>query len=276
MEDQQSAAGDLTGSAESVEVPESAEVPEETDSARRRHRMPVGKARRQSAPASLAEDAEPAEPGPEEPEPAEAEPEPAENEGAETDIEPPTAADDATGRVVFVERKPPGGRAPIAIAVAVALFIGAGAFAGAMLQPYLADRALVDTKLNIARTAADAITTLWTYTPDNMEALADRSARFLGGDFEAQYRKYVDAIVPTNKQAQVTNTTQVVGAAVESLSGSDATAIVFTNTTSTSPLTKNIPSMRYLSYRLTLTRDNAQWLVTKMTTITSLDLTPQL
>jgi Mce-associated membrane protein len=86
----------------------------------------------------------------------------------------------------------------------------------------------------------------------------------------------VDAIVPTNKQAQVTNTTQVVGAAVESLTGPDATAIVYTNTTSTSPLTKNIPSMRYLSYRLTLKRDHAKWLVTKMSTITSLDLTPQL
>ena len=189
---------------------------------------------------------------------------------------PEAAADDTPGRVVFVERKPPGARAPIAIAVAVALFVGAGAFAGAMLQPNLANRAQVDTKLNIARTAADAITTLWTYTPENMEALADRSAKFLGGDFEAQYRKYVDAIVPTNKQAQVTNTTQVVGAAVESLAGPDATAIVYTNTTSTSPLTKNIPSMRYLAYRLTLTRDHEKWLVTKMSTVTSLDLTPQL
>lgn len=225
--------------------------------------MPVGKARRQSAaPAALlATEVDAA----------------AEADAAETsDVPDVVAADETSGRVVFVERKPPGKRAPIAIAVAVALFVGAGAFAGAMLQPYVADQAQVDTKLAIARTAADAITTLWTYTPENMEALADRSARFLGGDFEAQYRKYVDAIVPTNKQAQVTNTTQVVGAAVESLAGPDATAIVYTNTTSTSPLTKNIPSMRYLSYRLTLKRDHQKWLVTKMSTITSLDLTPQL
>ena len=46
----------------------------------------------------------------------------------------------------------------------------------------------------------------------------------------------VDAIVPTNRQAKVTNKTEVVGTAVESLQGSDATAIVYTNTTSTSPL----------------------------------------
>jgi Mce-associated membrane protein len=261
VEDQQSATGDLTGAAESAEEVKAAE------GVRRRHRMPVGKARRQSSgPAAPAAEVS----GPEAPETPEA------AEISDAEVPEAVEADETTGRVVFVERKPPGTRAPIAIAAAVALFVGAGAFAGAMAQPYLSDRAQVDTKLNIARTAADAITTLWTYTPENMEALADRSAKFLGGDFEAQYRKYVDAIVPTNKQAQVTNTTQVVGAAVESLTGPDATAIVYTNTTSTSPLTKNIPSMRYLSYRLTLKRDHAKWLVTKMSTITSLDLTPQL
>ena len=164
----------------------------------------------------------------------------------------------------------------LAVGVSVVLFVAAGAFAGATVQPYLADRAMVDTKLDIARTAANAITTLWTYTPDDMDKLADRSSRYLSGDFEEQYRKYVDAIVPTNKQAKVTNTTQVVGAAVESLRGSEATAIVYTNTTSTSPLTKDIPSMRYLSYRLQLKRQDGRWLVTKMTTVTSLDLTPKL
>ncbi len=97
------------------------------------------------------------------------------------------------------------------------MFVAAGAFAGATVQPYLADRAAVATKLDIARTAADAITTLWTYTPEDMDKLPDRSAKYLSGDFEDQYRKYVDAIVPTNRQAKVTNNTQVVGTAVESL-----------------------------------------------------------
>jgi Mce-associated membrane protein len=164
----------------------------------------------------------------------------------------------------------------LAVGTSAALFVAAGAFAGATVQPYLVDRATVDTKLNIARTAAEAITTLWTYTPDDMDKLPDRSAKYLSGDFQDQYRKYVDAIVPTNKQAKVTNTTEVVGAAVESLRGSEATAIVYTNTTSTSPLSKNIPAMRYLSYRLQLTRDGSHWLVTKMTTVTSLDLTPKI
>jgi Mce-associated membrane protein len=164
----------------------------------------------------------------------------------------------------------------IAAAVAAALFVASAAFAGATMQPYLTDRATVATKLNVARTAANAITTLWTYTPQNIDKLADRASQYLSGDFQAAYRKYLDALVAPNKQAQITNTTQVVGAAVESLSASDATAIVYTNTASTSPSTKDVPSLKYLSYRLVLQRDHARWLVTKMTTITSLDLTPKL
>jgi len=187
--------------------------------------------------------------------------------------------DDAEGAdegvVRFREWRPVGKWSVIAAAVAAVLFVGAAAFAGAMAQPYLTDRATVATKLRVARTAANAITTLWTYTPENIDKLADRASQYLSGDFQAAYRKYLDALVAPNKQAKVTNTTQVVGAAVESLSASDATAIVYTNTTSTSPNTKDVPSLKYLSYRLVLQRDHARWLVTKMTTITSLDLTPK-
>jgi Mce-associated membrane protein len=161
-------------------------------------------------------------------------------------------------------------------AVAVAAFVIAGGFAGAAVQPYLMDRATVATKLTIARTAADAISTLWSYTPENMDKLPDRSARYLGGDFGEQYRKYVDAIAATNKQAKVTSATKVVGVAVESLRGSEATALVYTNTTSTTPQSNNIPSMKYLSYRLDMKRYGRDWRVTKMTTVTSLDLTPKL
>ena len=159
--------------------------------------------------------------------------------------------------------------------VAAVLFVGSAGFAGAMVQPYLADRAVTETKLDVARTAANAITTLWTYTPENMDSLADRASAYLSGDFAAQYRKFVDAIVAPNKQAKITNSTQVTGAAVESLDDSNAVVIVYTNTTSTSPLSKNVPSLKYLSYRLFMKRSKSRWLVTRMTTITSLDLTPK-
>ncbi|UMB70046.1 mammalian cell entry protein [Mycobacterium paraterrae] len=198
------------------------------------------------------------------------------SENADETIEDDEAVEsDDDGIVRFREAHPATKWTTIAAVVGAVLFVGAGAFAGAMMQPYLADRATVATKLTVARTAANAITTLWTYNPDNIDKLPDRASQYLSGDFQAAYRKYLDALVAPNKQAKITNTTQVVGAAVESLSGSDATAIVYTNTASTSPTTKDVPSLKYLSYRLVLQREHARWLVTKMTTITSLDLTPK-
>jgi len=200
--------------------------------------------------------------------------------GAETDAEPPEPEEDAgetdTSAPQLVPHRPAGTRLQVAVAAAAVLFVAGAAFAGATLQPYLADRAAVDTKVDVARTAAEAITTLWSYTPDDMDTLADRASHFLGGDFATEYRRYIDAIVETNKQAQVTNSTQVLGAAVESLSPTEATAIVYTNSVSTSPVSKNIPSLRYLSYRLTLQREDATWLITRMNAVTQLDLTPQL
>jgi Mce-associated membrane protein len=181
-----------------------------------------------------------------------------------------TATEDGGARTKWLAGK----RLAIAVAVTAVLFVGSAAFAGATVQPYLVDRASAETKLKVARTAANAITTLWTYTPENMDKLADRAAAYLSGDFEAQYRKFVDAIVAPNKQAKVTNTTEVTDAAVESLEDPNAVVIVYTNTTSTSPLTKNIPALKYLSYRLFMKRTAGRWLVTRMTTITSLDLTP--
>ena len=164
--------------------------------------------------------------------------------------------------------------AAMVIAASAAFIISCG-FAAATVEPYLVSRAAVVTKLKIAETAAEAINTLWTYTPEDMERLPDRAAKYLSGDFEDQYRKFVDAIAATNKQAQVSNSTQVVAAAVESVTGDEAVALVYTNTTSNTPQAA-IPSMKYVSYRLKLKRQGTRWLVTKMTTVTSLDLTPKL
>lgn len=188
-------------------------------------------------------------------------------------------ADRATGTQPDTgkRKKLSAGKAWAIVAMAAAvLFVGSAGFAGAMVQPYLADRASAATKLNVARTAARAITTLWSYTPENMDTLADRASAYLGGDFAAQYRKYVDTIAPMNKHGKVTSSTEVTGAAVESLEGSNAVVIVYTNTTSKSPLTKDIPSTKYLSYRITMKRSKDRWLVTRMTTITTLDFTPKI
>ncbi len=68
-----------------------------------------------------------------------------------------------------------------------------------------------------------------------MDKLPERSAKYLGGDFANEYRRYIDAIVAPNKQAQISNNTQVMGAAIESLTGDEASAIVYTNSVATTP-----------------------------------------
>lgn len=232
-----------------VETAPEAETEPTPEPAPKRRRLPW----RRSAPAAVVEEPVVEEPAAEEPAVEEPEPEP----------------------ILVPHRTAPRGL-KIAAAVAAALMVAAAAFAGAMLQPYLSQRADVQIKQNVAETAAAAITSLWTYTPDDIDQLADRTARYLGGDFAAQYRTFIDSIAEANKQAQVTNQTQVVGAAVESLTPTEATAIVYTNSVSTTPSSQGFQSMRYLSYRLTLENRDRKWLITKMNDITSLDLTPRL
>lgn len=162
-----------------------------------------------------------------------------------------------------------------ALAVAAAVFVGAGGFAGAMLRPYLADRVLVHVKEEIAQAATLAITTLWTYTPDDIDTLTDRAGKYLTGDFEARYRKFVESIAGTSKQQQSSVTTAVVGVAVISVDGASANALVYTNTSMTSPVTKGIPAVQYLSHQLSMTRAHGRWLATELSPLTKFSVTPQ-
>lgn len=277
MEDQQPAAGDLTLDTHEHTAPTRPIPP---TGKRRRHRLPPGKAPASecttkaptsfdAAPHACSSDQRLAVVGSET------------TEGG-TLCGTETVVGESTSSPSTVVAPPKAGgrrqrRVGLAVAAgAAAIFVGAATYAGWALQPYLADRALVDTKLRIAHTAASVVTALWTYTPDDMASLPERSARYLGGDFATQYRRFVDSIAPTNKQTQITNSTQVVGVGVESVTDAHASALVYTNSTSMSPLTKNTPSVRYVSYRLELSRDDTRWLVTGMSAVTSLDLTPQI
>ncbi|BBX28261.1 mammalian cell entry protein [Mycolicibacterium alvei] len=258
--------------AESVETP----VDPESDDAEAtpERRTPTGKSGRQAGtePESDTEPEVVAEPE------GDVEPDGDANAEAEADTEADVeaTATEPAGDEILVPHREAGRRLTYVAAAAAVLFVAAGAFGGAMLQPYLADRALVATKLQVAKTSADAITTLWTYNPDNIDSLPDRAEKYLSSDFANEYRQLIDSIVPTNKQAKVTNNTEVMGTAVETIGGDEATAIVYTNTVSTSPVTKNIPSLRYSSYRLTLQRTDGDWRITQMPALTQLDLSPQL
>ncbi len=275
MEDQPHESGDVTPGESVADAPQGTADAPQGKAARRRHRLPRHQTA-DTAPADAAADdtdasAEVADEADEKTEDAAAQ------DDSETGTVDEVASEDVeTSPVVLVPHRPAGRRLLAAGVVAAALFVGATAFAGAAVQPYLADRALVQNKFEVAKTAAAAVTTLWSYSPNDMDKLADRAQQYLTGGFAEEYRKFVDSIVASNKQAQVTNQTKVMGTAVESIGANEATAIVYTNSVATSPLTKGIPSLRYLSYRLSLKRSGADWKVSQMSALTKLDLTPQL
>ena len=280
MEDQPHESGDVTPGESVADAPQGTADAPQGKAARRRHRLPRQKTVDAAASADATADAAtPAEKAADAP--AEEVAEKPEDVAMQEDSGN-EAADEVAGEkteaapVVLVPHRPAGRRLLAAGVVAGALFVGAAAFAGAAVQPYLADRALVQNKFEVAKIAAAAVTTLWSYSPNDMDKLADRSQQYLAGGFAEEYRKFVDSIVASNKQAQVTNQTKVMGTAVESISANEATAIVYTNSVATSPLTKGIPSLRYLSYRLTLKRSGADWKVSQMSALTKLDLTPQI
>lgn len=283
MEDQPHESGDVTPGESVADAPQGTADAPQGKAARRRHRLPrhqVG-AGAAAAGGAVVDDAaadEVAADGAATPTGADEKPEDAATqEDSDTEAAGEVAAEESESPpVVLVPHRPAGRKLLAAGVVAAALFVGATAFAGAAAQPYLADRALVHNKFEVAKTAAAAVTTLWSYSPNDMDKLADRAQQYLTGGFAEEYRKFVDSIVASNKQAQVTNQTKVMGAAVESISADEATAIVYTNSVATSPLTKGIPALRYLSYRLTLKRGGADWKVSQMSALTKLDLTPQL
>lgn len=162
-----------------------------------------------------------------------------------------------------------------ALIAAAVLFIAGAGFAGASMRPYLVDRATVATKERVASAAAEALTTLWTYTPDDIDGMPARADRYLAGDLAEQFQGLMGSVVPESKQAQVSKTTVVVGTAVEALTDNEATVVVYTNTTNSSPLTKNIPQMVFCAYRVAMQRDGGDWLIEKMTTVMAKKLTPQ-
>ncbi len=149
---------------DSADTTEETEEPEEAKQAPRR---PVGKARRTAKPVAAPEPAGEEEPADEraeeeasteapteEPgEAAEASTEDSTEETAEESTEEP--AEGPAEEQVLVPHQPAGKRLKIAAVAAGVLFVTAAAFAGATLQPYLADRALVHTKLDVARTATE-------------------------------------------------------------------------------------------------------------------------
>jgi Mce-associated membrane protein len=130
---------------------------------------------------------------------------------------------------------------------------------------YRPDRQLDDAAAQRAiRAASDGAVAALSYSSENMDRDFARARSHLTGDFLAYYDKFTKAIViPTVQEKHLAQTAAVVRAAVSELGPDSAVVLVFLNETTTGK-DKPQPLITPSSVRITLTKVNGSWLISKL------------
>jgi Mce-associated membrane protein len=195
-------------------------------------------------------------------------------DGAETTIEDAESASDSIGspstarpsRMVAIRRLT--GRClanwrPILVS---ALVVGTvGLAVGLYFLQYRPDRQIDDAAAQRAiRAASDGVVASLSYSPASMDTDFARAKSHLTGDFLAYYDKFTKEVVtPMVQQKHIAQTAVVVRAAISELHPDSAVVLVFLNETTTGK-DKPEPLKTPSSVRITLTKVNGSWLISKM------------
>jgi Mce-associated membrane protein len=130
---------------------------------------------------------------------------------------------------------------------------------------YRPDRQIDDAAARGAIQAASegAVATL-SYSPESMDHDFARARSHLTGDFLAYYDKFTkEFVIPMVQQKQLRQTASVLRAAVSELEPNSAVVLVFLNETTTGK-DKPQPLITPSSVRITLTKVNRSWLISKL------------
>lgn len=149
--------------------------------------------------------------------------------------------------------------------VATVLVVGAaGLAAGLFLTVYRPDQRVGDAAARRAiQVASDGSVAVLSYAPDHLARDFAKAKSYLTGDFLAYYAKFTEQIAAMAQQQHVTETAQVVRAAVSELHPDSAEVLVFINQTATSK-EKPEPQSTASSARVTLTKVKGSWLISKL------------
>jgi Mce-associated membrane protein len=124
-----------------------------------------------------------------------------------------------------------------------------------------ADRELAADRGDVAPAAADAVVAMMSYQPATVDKDLATAETRLTGDFRGAYTNLADTVVaPTAKQKGVTMRARAQGAAVESVSGQDASVIVYLDQITT-VAGNSVPSQTQNVVRVGLTKVHGTWLV---------------
>jgi Mce-associated membrane protein len=196
-------------------------------------------------------------------------------DGAETALEDPESPTDSTKASPGEAR--PTARATVSrlttrslenwgsILLAASVIAAMGLAIGLFFFQYRPDRQIDDAAARRAiQAASDGAVAVLSYSSDSLDRDFANAKSDLTGEFLAYYNKFSQEIVaPAVRGKQLTQTASVVRAAVSELHPDTAVVLVYLNETTTEkgkPQPLTTPS----SVRITLTKVNGSWLISKL------------
>ena len=152
---------------------------------------------------------------------------------------------------------------PILLTASVIAAVGLAACL--FVLQYRPDRQIDDAAARRAiQAASDGAVATLSYSSESIDHDFARARSHLTGEFLAYYDKFTkDIVMPTVKENHLAQTAAVVRAAVSELHPHSAVVLVFLNETTTSK-DKREPLKTPSSVRITLTKVNGSWLISKL------------
>jgi Mce-associated membrane protein len=151
------------------------------------------------------------------------------------------------------------------ILLVASVIAAVGLATGLFFFQYRPDRQLDDAAARRAiQAASDGAVASLSYSTDSMDRDFANAKSHLTGEFLAYYDTFTKQIVtPAVQQKHIAQTAAVVRAAVSELHPNSAIVLVFLNETTTSK-DKSQPLTTPSSVRITLTKVNGSWLISKL------------
>lgn len=177
-------------------------------------------------------------------------------EGVEIDKSTGSEEVSATRRVAAIPVVP--------LALLLALLASAGLAGWLYFTLYRPDQQTDDAVAQaVVNAARDGTVALLSYKPDTLDQDFAAAKSHLSGDFLNYYSDFTKQVVtPAAKTNGVTTTAQVVGAAASELHPDSATVLIFVNQV-TSSKERPDPAMASSTIKVSLTKVNGRWLITK-------------
>ena len=156
-------------------------------------------------------------------------------------------------------------RVKLLAATLVSLLLISGGLAGWLYFSQYRPDEQTDSSAAAAAVAAarDGTVAMLSYSPDSLDRDFATAKSHLTGDFLTYYDQFTQQIVtPAAKEKALRTTAQVMGAAASELRPDSAVVLVFVNQSTTSK-DKPDPAMAASTVRVSLTKVDGTWLITK-------------